>query len=1355
MRLLLPPASVSHPFGRELLMVGWEEPHLEAAKPAEACLPARRVLACPVCRSDAPARAFYSGFVPPTFGLQPLRRGGVSPEACFKPGAPVAPQRFAPTDLERLFGCESLAGHSAVAIGCPGPIVGAVAIGDPCWAFAAEPSARAALLQLLDSFEGDRVLLWVGPELVMPAGPFHAFLEYYKLISQLAVKPGPSPPLDTQDVCPSLLRAGMGSCARQTAAPSHRAGAAVSRGWSGGGRRVPGLASPAFAAAPAPILATAALRLLSGIFCSLFLSNRGPPRLGMGGSPLAEPPSADLGAAIGAYLDLVAGAPYDPKRFAEAARLGTKARAAAPSFPEALRALRREWTLRQGDHFKGLFEAALDELLPSDLLHWLRHTATQGVDARYEGDRQRVRATPHPSLQGHLTEAFEQIWKDVSKGRVLLLTCPGDATLLEGVIFVPLARVPKMLPNRTVSAKGRLIWDARRVNEHCSKHRYFPALQPRHSEIARLILWWQTRFPHIPIYLAKKDVSDAFKWLWIQSEDGPLFGADLPGTELGLPEGVTAVYTAMTFGWTGAPGSFMGFAWGVKLLHSSHTPTQPLWHDTTAFKSLMLMDDAVVIEPALGLRPWQSLRTAEAAARKILGPEAINPEKDLEEGTLTFDKVICHLLLLPDFDRGNTHLALRLVQELRGNLEFWAAVLPTVNPYLHSINALLKPPDEQGRANPQGDPSEVAAQWDSFWDTLDLLRLLAQDRASWSTRFSNPLFAALDTNEILALPGVSSKVIWVTADATPTHVGAVDWSSKIAVAQTVGQFLAAVALAGARAKLEASFSPGTGEDEECEDDRLQIALAELVALLVLCAHRREAWKGCIILYAGDNQNVITWVRSRRSGHAGASFLLLVLGALEVTHGFQIRGEYVRTYRNTTADRLTREEPAGVCKAMGLTLLKEDPDWDALLEQGWSRRALVWAGQPHSDRGTAVQLALRGTHSPQEGDTLEPAQAGTCVILGGALNARKEVDLLRAAESALRPHAAFIDLLHDALGKKTTGGANRELTYRQGVAYGRALGDRTWWKRGLVLGLREDSAPGAPEKLSIAFNALSAAPETIPAFDPVWANREPTTWIEGGMLKVDPTFPHLGEDASLAPERAGACSLPWESHCWALVAAWLEAENSRLSMSNRRAGGRPRESSRERTPREERSGRNREPAGQRSRLYDDGKKLTAFLRHTAPVDVNGYIAVEELLRFRRFEGRVREAVAASNKNRFNLRTSQGVEQVAAWSGHTIRGVLGPAQHVEAGSLPDVLVHGTYSSYVPSIQAEGLVPTRRSIHLLDPKHPHRKWRPDLEVAILIAACKAQAENHVSFRLTAWRTVPGWNLRLGTIFAGNKAN
>ena len=143
-----------------------------------------------------------------------------------------------------------------------------------------------------------------------------------------------------------------------------------------------------------------------------------------------------------------------------------------------------------------------------------------------------------------------------------------------------------------------------------------------------------------------------------------------------------------------------------------------------------------------------------------------------------------HLLLLPEFDRGNTSVPLRLAQELRGNLEFWAAVLPTVNPYLHYVNVLLKPADDKGQVKLKGTEAEIATQWTNFWDTLDMLRLLAQDRSTWvtPTRFSNPLFAALDTTEVLALPGVSSKVVWVTADATPTRLGAVDWTSKLAVA---------------------------------------------------------------------------------------------------------------------------------------------------------------------------------------------------------------------------------------------------------------------------------------------------------------------------------------------------------------------------------------------------------------------------------------------------------------------------------------------------------------------------------------------------------------------------------------------
>eukprot|EP00969_Alexandrium_andersonii_P104207 4599286-Alexandrium_andersonii.AAC.1 len=44
------------------------------------------------------------------------------------------------------------------------------------------------------------------------------------------------------------------------------------------------------------------------------------------------------------------------------------------------------------------------------------------------------------------------------------------------------------------------------------------------------------------------------------------------------------------------------------------------------------MDDAALVEPQLGLRPWVSMATYGAGARQLLGECAINSEKDALEG---------------------------------------------------------------------------------------------------------------------------------------------------------------------------------------------------------------------------------------------------------------------------------------------------------------------------------------------------------------------------------------------------------------------------------------------------------------------------------------------------------------------------------------------------------------------------------------------------------------------------------------------------------------------------------------------------------------------------------------------------
>ena len=74
---------------------------------------------------------------------------------------------------------------------------------------------------------------------------------------------------------------------------------------------------------------------------------------------------------------------------------------------------------------------------------------------------------------------------------------------LTGTLSVPLARVPKMNPDRTVSSKGRLVWDQRVLNEGTDEAAHPPAPQPRHREVIRLILWWSLRLTGIPILLAK------------------------------------------------------------------------------------------------------------------------------------------------------------------------------------------------------------------------------------------------------------------------------------------------------------------------------------------------------------------------------------------------------------------------------------------------------------------------------------------------------------------------------------------------------------------------------------------------------------------------------------------------------------------------------------------------------------------------------------------------------------------------------------------------------------------------------------------------------------------------------------
>ena len=591
--------------------------------------------------------------------------------------------------------------------------------------------------------------------------------------------------------------------------------------------------------------------------------------------------------------------------------------------------------------------------------------------ACYDGDRHpRVTAVPHASAREHLPEAMDQLWKDAQRGRALL--CDDRANdFLGGTLSVPLARVNKMNPDRTVSEKGRIVWDQRVLNEGTDPAAHPPALQPRHREVIRLILWWSLRLPGIPILLAKKDVAEAFKWVWIDSEDVPLFGADIPGEGFGLPDRrITAVYLCLTFGFTGSPGQWMVWAWMMKLYHSNFHLANPEWNDSVALSSFYLMDDQVLVEPDIGQRPHESNRVAIEAMTLLLGPHASNAEKDLEEGSWETQKLIWglhydtasmqlslpgpklekehYLLGLSEFDFGADPPPLRLVQELRGNQQFWLCVMPELAPYLGATDALLARTDPQGRSCPKGTPAQQQRAWDDFWEAIELQRVLVASRQQWGTRFSHSLTGALAPAERLALPGAAGRVVWVTGDATLERIACVYWTHRTALVDTVEPYHDALR------QLAAASDGGIPPDEE-----VIIAIAELITYLALAAASTELWKGRLVLYTGDNMNVHQWVESRAAGNSLARWLLRVLGALEATHSFQTLSAYFRTYHNVTADSLTREhceEVDALLLRHDLTLLDAKPDWVLHLDRDWTRRVLSWSGQDSADCQVAHQLA---------------------------------------------------------------------------------------------------------------------------------------------------------------------------------------------------------------------------------------------------------------------------------------------------------------------------------------------------------------------------------------------------------------
>lgn len=382
---------------------------------------------------------------------------------------------------------------------------------------------------------------------------------------------------------------------------------------------------------------------------------------------------------------------------------------------------------------------------------------------------------------------------------------------------------------------------------------------------------------------------------------------------------LTVIYLVSSFGFSGSPGERVVWGRATEEFHRAHRPAHPRRDMAGCFDAKVLVDDGVLVEPWVGLRPWVSAEVFEKGIRMLLGDKAVNEEKDRIEGAFKTTQTIwgvimdtesetaalperriqkgALLLAEPGFDFGDQTATLKQLQQYRGIVTGWASVVHGLENELKAADKFLAGTDGHKPIQPklrgEGSPQwETQVAWTDLWELFETCRWLSARTDRWES-FTTGLKTMLPVMERLSLPGEWEKVIWVSSDATPTMVGAIDWTNRKVMRAPTG-------LLRHWAKKAMSDLEITEQDPE-----MVIHMGEMLSFVTFACKLGEDWKQAVVLYAGDNTVVRSWLQTRRTRTRGGRILIRVLNMAEMKYGFVVVAGWWRTYHNVDADYITR------------------------------------------------------------------------------------------------------------------------------------------------------------------------------------------------------------------------------------------------------------------------------------------------------------------------------------------------------------------------------------------------------------------------------------------------------------------
>jgi hypothetical protein len=170
------------------------------------------------------------------------------------------------------------------------------------------------------------------------------------------------------------------------------------------------------------------------------------------------------------------------------------------------------------------------------------------------------------------------LYDDFRRGGLVIASKQAEA--FRDVRFSPLFNVSKSNTDGTLSDKVRVVHNQSylgdlSVDGITDTPLHPPSETPTHRTFARRIAHAIVAFPGGPIYIIKRDVSAAFKRVFLQVASAKYFASVVRGSSAGIASNLAVVWLTLSFGWTGSPGEYGVYQNIIDEYVSSARPSRP------------------------------------------------------------------------------------------------------------------------------------------------------------------------------------------------------------------------------------------------------------------------------------------------------------------------------------------------------------------------------------------------------------------------------------------------------------------------------------------------------------------------------------------------------------------------------------------------------------------------------------------------------------------------------------------------------------------------------------------------------------------------------------------------------------